>query len=160
MEYFTQYKSPIGTILIRSSEDAITGLWFENQKTCPAVTTPGTLNQVLHNACSWLDRYFDGEPVTPRTLPLAPKGTAFQHLIWGLLLQIPFGEVVTYGALAAKASKLMGVPKMSPQAVGHAVGQNPISILIPCHRVIGANGKLTGYAGGLERKRFLLELEA
>jgi methylated-DNA-[protein]-cysteine S-methyltransferase len=111
--------------------------------------------EVFLQTKSWLDAYFRGMP--PQWLPpLSPEGTAFQKLIWGYLLEIPFGEVRTYSQLARRAARDMGREKMSAQAVGGAVGRNPISIMIPCHRCVGANGSLTGYAWGLERKQWLL----
>ena len=93
-------------------------------------------------------------------LPLRPEGTEFRRLIWGLLLEIPYGKTVTYGALAKRAAEILGKPRMSAQAVGQAVGANPIAVIIPCHRVVGADGSLTGYAGGLHYKQALLQLEA
>jgi methylated-DNA-[protein]-cysteine S-methyltransferase len=113
---------------------------------------------VLEAARTWLENYFAGERPEPQQLPLNPKGTEFQKRVWRLLLEIPYGQVTTYGALAAKLAQERG-GKMSAQAIGGAVGRNPISIIIPCHRVIGANGRLTGYAGGLWRKQALLRLE-
>ena len=110
-------------------------------------------------AKAWLDAYFAGNAPSPAALPLRPEGTEFRRLIWGLLLEIPYGKTVTYGALAKRAAEILGKPRMSAQAVGQAVGRNPISILIPCHRVVGAGGQLTGYAGGLARKEYLLRLE-
>ncbi len=114
---------------------------------------------VLLQARQWLERYFAGMP-EPITFPLAPAGTPFQQVIWNLLLDIPYGETRTYGELSRQAAKLLGKQRMSAQAVGGAVGRNPISILIPCHRCIGANGKLVGYAAGLGRKAWLLAHES
>ena len=106
----------------------------------------------------WLDRYFAAERPDTRELPLAPAGTEFRRAVWALLLDIPYGSVTTYGRLAEEYERVSG-HKTSPRAVGSAVGHNPISIIIPCHRVVGADGSLTGYAGGVENKRLLLELE-
>ncbi len=110
-------------------------------------------------AKQWLERYFAGEQPAPLELPLAPEGGAFRRLVWGLLLDIPYGQVTTYGGLAKKAAAKLGRSSMSPQAVGGAVAHNPISILIPCHRVMGSGGSLTGYAGGVEKKQWLLAHE-
>ena len=105
------------------------------------------------------DRYFAGEKPSPLELPLAPAGTPFQRAVWEQLEQIPYGATTTYGAIAQTLARAMGRPSLSPQAVGSAVGRNPISIVIPCHRVVGADSSLTGYAGGLERKKWLLQHE-
>ena len=107
---------------------------------------------------NWLDSYFSGDPAEV-TFPLNPHGTAFQKQVWEILLTIPYGKTTTYGAIAREMARRAGREKMSAQAVGQAVGKNPISILIPCHRVVGVNGKLTGYAGGLDRKEWLLRHE-
>ena len=115
---------------------------------------------ILVQTRDWLRRYFAGEAPEPSELPLNPTGTPFRELVWELLLQIPYGETLSYGALAKKAADILGKPKMSAQAVGQAVGANPIPIIIPCHRVVGADGALTGYAGGIHYKEALLELEA
>lgn len=154
------YTSPIGRLFVAERDDAITGLWMEGQKYFPDyLPEPGQASPVLEQAALWLDRYFGGAQPEISELPLAPEGTSFRQQIWTLLCQIPYGQTVTYGALARKAAAIQNRKSMSAQAVGSAVGHNPISIIIPCHRVIGADGSLTGYAGGLERKRWLLELE-
>ena len=114
---------------------------------------------VFDRAQEWLERYFSGEKPSPEELPLRPEGTDFQQMVWRELLHIPYGQVTTYGSLAKAVAKKMGRETMSAQAVGQAVGHNPISIIIPCHRVMGTDGSLTGYAGGLDRKIRLLELE-
>ena len=114
---------------------------------------------VLHQVQDWLDRYFAGQKPVISELPLAPAGSAFRRIVWKLLCEIPYGEVTTYGELAEKAASIMGRKSMSAQAVGGAVGHNPISIIIPCHRVVGTDGSLTGYAGGVDKKAWLLELE-
>ena len=114
---------------------------------------------VLDAARDWLLRYFAGDAPDPRALPLAPQGSAFAREVWRLLLAIPYGRATSYGALAAQLAAQRGLAHMSAQAVGGAVGRNPIAIIIPCHRVLGAQGQLTGYAGGLAAKRFLLAHE-
>ncbi|MCD7867636.1 MAG: methylated-DNA--[protein]-cysteine S-methyltransferase [Clostridiales bacterium] len=162
MEYQTQIPSPLGVLTLTCTEDALTGLWMENEKTRPVlpnqVLAPGD-SPVFSAAADWLHRYFSGEKTEIGPLPLAPRGTHFQQTVWKILCEIPYGEVTTYGAVAKEAAARLGKKAMSAQAVGQAVGRNPISIIIPCHRVIGSNGSLTGYASGLEKKRFLLELE-
>ena len=156
-----QYQSPLGGILLAADEVGLVGLWFEGQKyfanTLPvghcAQTTP-----ILAEAKRWLDIYFAGkEPdFTP---PLQPAGSAFQQAVWQILLQIPYGQTMTYGEIARRMAEIRKVPHMSAQAVGGAVGHNPIGIIIPCHRVVGADGSLTGFGGGIETKKALLELE-
>ena len=160
MTYLMKQPSPLGSLSLASDGEALTGLWLEGQKYFAAGLEPETEERpdlpVFRQAAAWLDAYFEKRDRPPLP-PLAPKGSAFRHKVWKLLLEIPFGETATYGALTERL-KAAGVPA-SPQAVGGAVGHNPISILIPCHRVVGADGSLTGYAGGVEKKRFLLELE-
>ncbi len=160
MLFFTGYTSPIGQIVLGSDGRALTGLWFQGQKYFPAGHMERRDELALFAAVrTWLDGYFAGGRPDPRSLPLAPAGSGFRRLIWQLLLDIPYGEAATYGALAERAARRMGLASMSAQAVGGAVGHNPISVVIPCHRVLGADGALTGYAGGLERKRWLLTHE-
>lgn len=155
---FCRYESPMGLMLLTSRGEAVTGAWFSGQKHFPAHPHGHEgYSEVLALCCGWLQKYFLGVPAEI-TFPLEPDGTAFQRQVWELLRQIPRGETVTYGALALRLEKCRGV-RSSARAVGGAVGRNPISILIPCHRVVGADGSLTGYAGGLERKRALLALE-
>ena len=115
---------------------------------------------ILEQTKNWLDRYFAGQAPSPDELPLRPEGTPIRRLVWKLLLEIPYGETVTYGDLAKKAACRLGKAAMSAQAVGQAVGRNPIAIIIPCHRCMGSDGSLTGYAGGVHYKQFLLALEA
>ena len=151
--------SPLGMLTLSAEGEAITGLWLENQKyfgsTLP-LQTKMEETPVLRQASLWLERYFAGKAPGPLPL-LAPQGSAFRQAVWALLQEIPYGKITTYGALT-KQLRSRGIAA-SPQAVGGAVGHNPISILIPCHRVVGSGGSLTGYAGGIEKKRFLLELE-
>lgn len=161
--YCTECDSPLGRLTLAGGEEGLTGLWLEGQKYFGATLALGTARRddlaAFALARDWLDRYFSGEKPEGRELPLFPAGTSFQRLIWSLLLDIPWGETTTYGALARRAAERLGRESMSAQAVGSAVGRNPISIIIPCHRVVGADGSLTGYAGGLERKRWLLRWE-
>lgn len=157
MDHLCRYDSPLGEITLASDGEAIVGLWFEGQKhfaaTVSEKTTSGT-SAVFDEAARWLDAYFAGhEP--DETPPLRLRGTDFQKAVWIALLEIPFGETTTYGALAER----LGLGRGGARAVGAAVGRNPISIMVPCHRVLGSDGSLTGYAGGVERKRKLLELE-
>jgi len=156
--YTTTCASPIGTLYLASDGIALTGLWIEGQKYFPSLEDSESNGQlpVFAQTRHWLDAYFAGTSLPALPL-LAPQGSEFRQAVWQLLLEIPCGETTTYGALAQKL-KHAGIPA-APQAVGGAVGHNPISILIPCHRVLGADGSLTGYAGGTEKKRFLLELE-
>lgn len=161
MMYTCHYDSPLGGILLAADEIGLTGLWFDGQKyfarTLAAVHTERE-TEALVQAERWLDRYFSGRQ--PDFLPpLHPIGSPFRESVWKLLLQIPYGQTTTYGALAGQLAAQLGKPKLSAQAVGGAVGHNEISIIIPCHRVVGTNGSLTGYAGGIDRKIKLLTLE-
>lgn len=158
MIYTDAYASPIGTIWLASDGAFLVGAWFEGQKYFPEAF-PEFVHQeteVISRAKQWLDRYFASLAPDPRELPLAPAGSTFRQQVWSLLMDIPYGTTVTYGQIAARLTR---ENHMSAQAVGGAVGHNPISIIIPCHRVLGADGSLTGYAGGVERKQFLLGLE-
>ena len=156
-----RYDSPLGEILLAGNGEGLTGLWFAGQKYfaqgLPGDAAPGE-DTVLAQTCRWLDRYFAGEDPGPLP-PLAPRGTPFRREVWDILLTIPPGEVLTYGDIAARLAQSRGIAHFSAQAVGGAVGHNPVSILIPCHRVVGRDGSLTGYAGGLWRKEALLVLE-
>lgn len=156
MEYLRRYPSPLGGITLTSDGAALTGLRFDDQP----IPFPPMENglPIFQQADRWLDLYFSGR-IPDGTPALSPRGTAFQRLIWDLLVSIPYGQTVTYGEIAARAAARMGVSRMSAQAVGGAVGRNPIALMIPCHRVIGRGGRLTGYAYGLDRKRALLSLE-
>lgn len=160
MEAFSFFPSPLGELILASDGESLTGLWFSGQKHAPAPPAGPARDDlpVFAQARAWLTAYFQGQDPGP-TPPLAPAGTPFQQEVWRLLLAIPYGRTATYQALAGQLARQRGLTSMSAQAVGGAVGRNPISILIPCHRVVGSDGSLTGYAGGLERKRALLELE-
>ena len=155
MLFLTHYASPLGPILLAADETGLTGLWFEAQKYFPSfsgVEYQEKETPVLTETVRWLDVYFSGKD--PGFLPpLHPQGSPFRQAVWNILLTIPRGQTMTYGEIARR----LGV--RSAQAVGGAVGHNPISILIPCHRVVGSDGSLTGYAGGVERKARLLQLE-
>lgn len=157
MNYTQLIPSPLGNILLSADEIGLTGLWFEGEKYYADALPREHIERetpILTDTKRWLDVYFTGrEPdFTP---PLHPAGSPFRQAVWQLLLEIPYGQTTTYGALA----KRLGGVHMSAQAVGGAVGHNPISIIVPCHRVVGTNGSLTGYAGGLDRKIRLLEME-
>ena len=147
---YCEYPSPVGTLHLTADEGGLTGIWMHPEET---ENFP-----ILPQAKAWLDGYFSGNPAEI-SFPLNPHGTSFQKQVWALLLTIPYGETTTYGCLAREMAQRTGKEKMSAQAVGQAVGANPISILIPCHRVVGAKGKLTGYAGGLDKKEWLLRHE-
>lgn len=161
MIHTAKYISPIGEMLLASNNTALTGLWFAGQKYFPhSIYKDGeNENQILTCAKRWLDRYFAGKAPSPYDLCLAPEGSEFRRQVWKLLLEIPYGCVTTYGALAKALAEKRGVKTISAQAIGGAVGHNPISVIIPCHRVVGADGSLTGYAGGLDKKLALLTLE-
>lgn len=154
--YFAEYDSPVGKLLLTCGETGLTGLWMDREPPVDGVRNGE--HPVLRKAFRWLDAYFQGAEL-PADFPLAPRGTPFQKQVWGLLLTIPRGQTCTYGDIAREMAQRLGKEKMSAQAIGQAVGKNPISILIPCHRVVGAKGQLTGYAGGLDRKAWLLKHE-
>lgn len=161
MIYTSEYTSPLGGILLAADEVGLRGLWFDGQKYF-ARDLPDERTEretpALSEAKRWLDLYFGGQE--PDFLPpLHPVGTPFRQAVWEILLRIPYGKTVTYGEISKQLAEKMGLERMSAQAVGGAVGHNEISIIIPCHRVVGSNGSLTGYAGGIDRKIKLLELE-
>ena len=160
-QFIHHESSPLGNILFAADEIGLTGLWFEGQKNYARTLSPESGERelpVFRQAKHWLEVYFAGkEPAF--SVPLHPMGTAFQQRVWSLLRTIPYGNTATYGEIAKRLAAENGIAHLSAQAVGGAVGRNPISILIPCHRVIGADGSLIGYAGGIERKRALLTLE-
>ena len=163
MLYTTYYDSPVGRLLLAEKEEALAGLWIESQKyylgSAKEEAREEKETAVLSQARGWLDRYFRGERPSAGELPLAPSGSVFRQEVWKLLCEIPYGSLTTYKALAEQVAVRLGQASMSAQAVGNAVGHNPIGIIIPCHRVVGANGSLTGYAGGLDVKIRLLTLE-
>jgi methylated-DNA-[protein]-cysteine S-methyltransferase len=179
VQYVKKYRSPIGMFTLASDGDHLTGLWLKGQKYFGATLSNDEIDKkgetgeiggvgevddsanklpLFYLVEQWLDAYFQGKQ-PELSLPLAPKGSPFRQNVWDILCQIPYGEVITYGDIAKKMAQKLGKDTMSAQAIGGAVGHNPISIIIPCHRVVGANGSLTGYAGGIENKIKLLELE-
>lgn len=161
MIYTCIYKSKLGSILLSADEIGLTGLWFEGQKYFANTLPEEHISQetsILTDAKKWLDVYFSG--VEPKFTPaLHPTGSTFRQAVWQILLQIPYGQTITYGEIARQMSEIQNTPHMSAQAVGGAVGHNEISLIIPCHRVVGTNGSLTGYAGGIHKKIALLKLE-
>ena len=162
MLYSTEYNSIIGPLMLVCDDKNIIGLWMIRQKYfCPLKEqpVPNDNHPLLLQAKNWLDRYFDGQKPEINELPLAPIGGSFRQEVWEILCGIPYGEVMTYGQIANIIAKKHGKKKMSAQAIGGAVGHNPISVIIPCHRVVGTNGSLTGYAGGIEKKITLLKHE-
>lgn len=161
MQYTADYQSPLGKILLAADGIGLTGVWFEGQKYFPAQgCTESMISEmpVLTSAKRWLDIYFSGKEPDFR-LPLHFTGTDFQNEVWKLLCTISYGKTMTYGEIARKLAEKRGIARMSAQAVGGAVGRNKISIIVPCHRVIGSDGSLTGYAGGIDKKETLLRLE-
>jgi len=163
MYYKTNYSSPLCQIMLASDGENLIGLWLEGQKYYGGSVKESMSQKddlpVFLAAKAWLDRYFRGEKPDISELPLAPAGSDFSKEVWDILCKIPYGEHTTYGGIAKTLAKKHGKKSMSAQAVGGAVGHNPISIIIPCHRVIGANGSLTGYAGGIDKKIKLLNHE-
>ena len=161
--YKTTIESPIGKITLGSDGESLVGLWTDGQRyfgdTVPNEMLLNDNLNVFTITKDWLNRYFDGMKPQISELPLAPTGGEFRQIVWKLLTEIPYGKVITYGELAQKIAKQRGIEKMSAQAVGGAVGRNPISIIIPCHRVVGANGNLTGFSGGIQMKQQFLQHE-
>ena len=155
------YDAPYGRYVMAAEDGALTGVWLEGQKYFPSdLPAPfGEEAEIFARTRRWLDAYFAGRQPEVSALPIAPRGSAFAQSVWQLLLEIPYGQTVSYGELAKRLAEQRGLSQLSAQAVGGAVGHNPISIIIPCHRVLGAKNRLTGYAGGLDVKTFLLKLE-
>ncbi len=161
MIYTSNYASPLGGILLAADEIGMRGLWFDGQKYFARDLPAERIEQntpVLMEAERWLDVYFAGKD-PDFVPPLHPVGSPFRQAVWEILLQIPYGKTVTYGDISKQLAEKTGLERMAAQAVGGAVGHNEISIIIPCHRVVGTNGSLTGYAGGIDKKIRLLELE-
>lgn len=163
MIYTTTYNSPIGNLLIATKDNKLIGLWIENQKYYLSSFKEEMAEkenlEILVKTRNWLDRYFKEEKPNISELDINLIGSEFRKNVWEILKTIPYGEVITYNDIAKKIAKQKGISKMSAQAIGGAVGHNPISIIVPCHRVVGSNGSLTGYAGGIEKKIQLLKLE-
>ena len=163
MCYSMIYKSPVGDLTIVVDEENLIGLWIKNQKyfmsSAPNNIVPNSNIEIMQKTKNWLDRYFNGEKPDINELSLKPNGSEFRKIVWSILCKIPYGKVITYKEIAREVAKILNKDKMSAQAIGGAVGHNPISIIIPCHRVVGIGGSLTGYAGGIDVKKKLLELE-
>lgn len=163
MLYTTYYDSILGKISIASDGESLIGLWIENQKYFQATIHEPIIEKenldIFIKTKEWLDRYFSNQKPNPKDLPLSPQGTPFQKMVWDVLCDISYGDIMTYGDIAKTIAKRLNKSSMSAQAIGGAVSHNPISIIIPCHRVVGTNGSLTGYAGGIDKKIKLLELE-
>lgn len=163
MYYKTQYNSPIGQITLASDGENLAGLWFDAQKHFGGKIIDKLIEnddiKIFHYTKLWLNDYFKGAKPQTSAIPLAPAGTLFQKKIWRILCKIPYGEVLTYKDIAQEFASQNRLKTMSSRAIGAAIGHNPISIIIPCHRVIASNGKLKGYAGGIEKKLALLKLE-
>jgi methylated-DNA-[protein]-cysteine S-methyltransferase len=161
--YSTWLDSPLGELWLASDANNLIGLWFEGQKYFAASLSENMIEDpsfpIFHFTQRWLDDYFSGKKPLIADLPLAPQGSEFRKAVWDVLCAIPYGQTITYGEIAKIIATQRKMPHMSSQAIGGAVGHNPISIIIPCHRVVGANGSLTGYAGGIDKKIKLLELE-
>ena len=161
MKYKYTYESPLGTMIMLGTLSYLTDLFFVDESHAPTYDDADYIEQKtgpFEVTIMWLDQYFSGKKpfITP---PIELEGTEFRKSVWSILQTIPYGETMTYGDIGKKIATKQGKEKMSAQAVGGAVGRNPISIIVPCHRVIGSNGKLTGYAGGIERKKYMLDLE-
>lgn len=160
-EYIYHYHSPLGAITMSSDGEALTGLWFDGQKYFGSTLTGNNRERMLDifkETIRWLDIYFGGNnpDFTPK---LKLNGTSFRNSVWNILLTIPYGQTMTYKEIAEKAAEQKGIARMSAQAVGGAVAHNPISLIVPCHRVLGSDGSLTGYAGGIEKKAYFLKME-
>lgn len=161
MVYTYHYTSPLGIITLAGNGESLTGLWFDRQKFFPHKLISESIESelpIFTQTCNWLDIYFSGR-IPDFTQPIFLQTTPFRKAVYDILLTIPYGHTMTYGEIANIIANQKGVERMSAQAVGSAVGHNPVSIIIPCHRVVGTDGSLTGYAGGLDRKIELLKLE-
>lgn len=163
LKFSEQKFPPLGKITFAAEDNRLVGLWLEGQKHFLFSYKNDLVrlddDTTLCKAKEWIGRYMNGEKPEISELKLAPSGSEFRQIVWKILCEIPYGEVITYGKIAKEVADIRGVERMSAQAVGNAVGHNPISIIIPCHRVVGANGSMTGYAGGIDKKIFLLRHE-
>ena len=163
MVYICYYDSPVGRLLLAEKDGALAGLWIEGQKyflgSMREETEEKADSTMLNRIKEWLDCYFNGEKPPVSELKLAPVGSEFRKAVWNALCEIPYGQITTYGEITKKLAASHGISEKAAQAVGGAVAHNPISIIIPCHRVVGAKGELTGYAGGLDKKVWLLTHE-
>ena len=161
MNYKYTYESPLGTMIMLGTLSYLTDLFFIDEAHAPSYDDAEYIEQLtgpFEVTIMWLNQYFNGKKpfITP---PIQLEGTEFRKSVWSILQTIPYGETITYGDIGKQIAQEQGKEKFSAQAVGGAVGHNPISIIVPCHRVIGSNGQLTGYAGGIERKKYMLDLE-
>ena len=161
MNYKYSYESPLGTMVMLGTLSYLTDLFFIDEAHAPSYDDAEYIEQLtgpFEVTIMWLNQYFNGKNpfITP---PIQLEGTEFRKSVWSILQTIPYGETTTYGDIGKQIAQQQGKEKFSAQAVGGAVGHNPISIIVPCHRVIGSNGQLTGYAGGIERKKYMLDLE-
>jgi len=159
MKIFYNYLSPVGNLWITSADDFLTDILFRKPEITTDVYQFGKECPVIRDTAIWLNDYFKGNKPKINALPIKAEGSQFQMAVWKLLYDIPYGEIVTYGEIADRVKKKTGKQQMSAQAVGGAVGKNPISIVVPCHRVMGVDGNLTGYGGGIENKLWLLRHE-
>lgn len=162
MIYTASYSSPLGDMLLAVKDGALVGLWFEGQKYYGAAISeavPKDDDKTSVKVKRWLDRYFAGKRPDAAELALAPAGSDFRQAVWAVLRKLPYGKTISYGDIARTLAKRKGLVRVSARAVGGAVAHNPVSVIIPCHRVVGSDGKLTGYAGGIDKKIKLLELE-
>ncbi len=161
MRYILPYSSPLGPMTMASNGESLTGLWFEGQQHTNNRHDSNSIGKnlpVFELTCKWLDIYFSGG-IPNFTPPLSFESTDFREAVWNILLTIPYGRTMTYGEIAERIALEKGLKRMSAQAVGGAVAHNPVALIIPCHRVIGKYGRLTGYAAGLDKKEALLKLE-
>ena len=162
MIYTASYSSPLGDMLLAQKDGALIGLWFEGQKYYGAAISdamPKNDDKTSVKVKRWLDRYFAGQKPDAAELALAPAGSDFRQAVWAVLREIPYGKTISYGDIARTLAKRKGFARVSARAVGGAVAHNPVSVIIPCHRVVGSDGKLTGYAGGIDKKIKLLASE-
>lgn len=163
MIFNTDFESPIGKITLTAENEKLTGLWLEGQNYFESTINEEMMKddnlKIFKEVRNWLDKYFTKKKPDISELALSPSGSEFRKSVWLVLCKVPYGEVTTYGKVAREVAKERGMAKMSAQAIGGALAHNPISIIIPCHRVVGSDGSLIGYAGGIDRKIKLLEYE-